>query len=731
MKGGDRNSKYFHSVASERKKMNKIKRLRKEDGSVVEEEEAMKEVVTNYFVNLFSSHAGTRIEELMGHIDPRVTQQMNELLCKEFTVKEVEEALHNIGDLKAPGPDGMPSIFYKKFWSLVGEKVTQEVLNVLNGGPMPENWNETCVVLIPKVKEPESLKDLRPISLCNVVYKLVSKVLANRLKQILPEIISPNQSAFVPGRLITDNILLVYECTHLMKNKRRGKDGYAAIKLDMSKAYDRVEWVFVEKMMRKMGFDEKWISLIMLCISSVKYQFKVNGSCTDVVIPQRGLRQGDPISPYIFLICAEAFSSLLNKAELEGSLEGIKICNNAPSFNHLLFADDSLVLIKASQASARTLQNILQLYEVCSGQTINFDKSSVMFSRNTSKVKKREVLRELNISEEAKTERYLGLPVYVGRSRLKTFEYLKDRVWKRIQRWKERMLSRMGKDVLIKACAQAIPTFAMSCFDLTRTLCEQMSSMICRFWWAQQENENKLHWLSWDVLTKPKGEGGLGFRDLYGFNLAMLARQGWRMLTNPDSLCARVLKAKYFSDCSILDAQPNSGMSYSWRSILKGVQLLKDGVVWRVGDGTDIKIWNDPWLPREGATKPITQRRNCLLTKVCELIDPSTGQWDETLIRTIFCEFDASTILAIPICEDFEDFVAWQHDEKGVFSVKSAYKLYVRTRDGPQATSSTAAPAEQFWKAIWKIPVIPKIQQFIWRLVHNSLPMKVNIKRRG
>jgi hypothetical protein len=323
------------------------------------------------------------------------------------------------------------------------------------------------------------------------------------------------------------------------------------------------------------------------------------------------------------------------------------------------------------------------------------------------------------------------LPVYVGRSRLKTFEYLKDRVWKRIQGWKERMLSRMGKDVLIKACAQAIPTFAMSCFDLTRTLCEQMSSMICRFWWAQQENENKLHWLSWDVLTKPKGEGGLGFRDLYGFNLAMLARQGWRMLTNPDSLCARVLKAKYFSDCSILDAQPNSGMSYSWRSILKGVQLLKDGVVWRVGDGTDIKIWNDPWLPREGATKPITQRRNCLLTKVCELIDPSTGQWDETLIRIIFCEFDASTILAIPICEDFEDFVACQHDEKGVFSVKSAYKLFVRTRDGPQATSSTAAPAEQFWKAIWKIPVIPKIQQFIWRLAHNSLPMKVNIKRRG
>jgi hypothetical protein len=541
------------------------------------------------------------------------------------------------------------------------------------------------------------------------VYKLVSKVLANRLKQILPEIISPNQSAFVPGRLITDNILLAYECTHLMKNKRTGREGYADIKLDMSKAYDRVEWNFVERMMRKMGFQEKWISLIMLCITSVKYQFKVNGTCSDVVVPQRGLRQGDPISPYIFLICAEAFSSLLNKADVDGSLQGIKICNNAPSFNHLLFADDSLVLIKASKESAKTLQNILQLYEVCSGQTINFDKSSVMFSRNTSKNMKNEVLRELKISEEAKTERYLGLPVYVGRCRSKIFEYLKDRLWKKIQGWMERMLSCVGKDILIKACAQAIPTFAMSCFDLTKTLCDQMSSIICRFWWAQQENVNKLHWLSWETLTKPKAEGGLGFRDLYGFNVAMLARQAWRMLVNPESLCARVLKAKYFPETSILEAKPVSGMSYTWQSILKGLDLLKEGVVWRVGDGTDIRIWSDPWLPREGAAQPITPRGRCLLTRVCELIDPLTGQWDEALVCNNFWDMDAKTILAIPIKEEFEDCVAWQYDDKGLFSVKSAYKLFVRIRDGSQATSSTSAPMDQFWKAIWKIPVPPKV----------------------
>jgi hypothetical protein len=262
-----------------------VKKLRRDDGVLVEEEEAMKEVATNYFTSLFTSAAGSRMNELLEYIEPRVTEQMNEVLCEEFSSKEVVEALDSIGDLKVPGLDGMHAVFYKKFWEVVGEKVTEEVLNVLNGGPMPPDWNETCIVLIPKVQEPDNMKDLRPISLCNVVYKLISKILANRLKVILDEIISPNQSAFVPGRLIMDNILLAYECTHYMKTKKIGKEGYAAVKLDMSKAYDRVEWAFIERVMRKMGFAENWIDIIMLCVTSVNYQVKINGLLSDVITP--------------------------------------------------------------------------------------------------------------------------------------------------------------------------------------------------------------------------------------------------------------------------------------------------------------------------------------------------------------------------------------------------------------------------------------------------------------
>jgi len=197
--------------------------------------------ITNYFMSLFRTNGLYDSHELTDVVQRKITEEMNNSLIKEFTPEEVKAVVDSIGDLKAPGPDEMPAVFYKQFWDVIGEKVTKEVLDVLNGGLIPEGWNETTIVLIPKVKNPDKLKDLRPISLCNVIYKIVSKALANRLKQILLEMISPAQSAFVPGRLISNNILIAYELTHYMKQKKKGKEGYAAVKLDMSKAYDRVE----------------------------------------------------------------------------------------------------------------------------------------------------------------------------------------------------------------------------------------------------------------------------------------------------------------------------------------------------------------------------------------------------------------------------------------------------------------------------------------------------------
>ena len=188
---------------------------------------------------------------------------------------------------------------------------------------MPTNLNLTHIALIPKVKNPMCVNEFRPISLCNFLYKIISKVLANRLKKILPHIISPTQSAFIPGQLITDNILATYEMLHTMHSRMWGKKGFMAIKLDMSKAYDRVEWRFLEAVMRKLGFNDKWIYLIMMCVTSIQYEILINGDPYGNIIPSRGLRQEDPISPYLFLIYAEALSSMLSRAHEDGLLTGV------------------------------------------------------------------------------------------------------------------------------------------------------------------------------------------------------------------------------------------------------------------------------------------------------------------------------------------------------------------------------------------------------------------------
>lgn len=170
-----------------------------------------------------------------------------------------------------------------------------------------------------------------------------------------------------------------------------------------------------------------------------------------------------------------------------------------------MFADDSLLLLEVDERSAEHLQYVISLYEDFSGQTINKEKSSIMFRHNTKQAEKVVTMDALAIGAEARNERYLGLPVYMGKSKEKKFSYLKDRIWKRIQGWKEKLLSKAGKEILIKAVVQAIPSYAMSCFDITKSLCDAITTMICRFWWTQQENENKMHGLSRETLLREEG----------------------------------------------------------------------------------------------------------------------------------------------------------------------------------------------------------------------------------
>lgn len=307
LKSGDRNTEFFQAKMKSRAQTNRIKGLRRADGIWVNEQEDMEGLAMEFYQGLFTSQDALDPNLVCRYVPSRVTDQMNVSLDELFTAEEVERGLFKMKPNKTHGVDGFSAGFFQTHWALVKHKVTEAVLGVLNGGAMPTDVNRTLLVLIPKVSNPQELGQFRPISLCNVLYKTCSKAMANRLHWILDEIVSQEQSAFVPGRLITDNVLIAYECIHYLKN-RKGKQGSCALKVDMAKAFDRVEWAYLDAVMLALGFSENWRPLVMKCVTSLSFSVRVNGFYSQVFYPTRGIRQGDPISPYLFLLCAEGLT---------------------------------------------------------------------------------------------------------------------------------------------------------------------------------------------------------------------------------------------------------------------------------------------------------------------------------------------------------------------------------------------------------------------------------------
>ncbi|XP_042974742.1 uncharacterized protein LOC122306380 [Carya illinoinensis] len=491
-KHGDRNTKYFHACANQRRKRNCIKEVEDENCRMVKGHKEVEAVFRNYFETLFqSSQPGVEeIDKCLLGMSGRVTNEMNDRLKKKFTEMEVTEAVKQMAPLKAPGPDGFGPCFYQNHWGIVSSEVCRAALEVLNGNSIDPNLNYTNIVLIPKTNSPRKVTEYRPISLCNVMYKIVSKAISNRFKHVLAEIISPTQSAFLPGRLINDNIMVAYELLHSMRKRKKGKVGSMALKLDMSKAYDRVEWGFLEAVIA-------------------------------------------------------------------------------------------------------------------------------------------------------------------------------------------------GKEVLIKAVLQAIPTYTMGVFKLPNRLCKDINVMLSKFWWGKQKEGKGIVWRKWEGLSVQKRYGGMGFRDIESFNTALLAKQGWRLIKYPSSLAAVMYREKYFKNRSFLEAKLGAQPSLVWRSIWYARNLLKEGLRWRVGDGKDIKIWGSKWLPKP-ISYAIQSPENQMMkdSKVDELINTQEGEWDEVKIRSLFIEDEAELILSIPLSRgNMKDKLIWGPSKRGVFSVRSAYFLDLEIKE--------------------------------------------------
>lgn len=288
LKHGNGNMKFFHRKADQRRKTNTINKLKDDNGYWWRGDIKCERVLVKYFSDIFSSFIPTNIQEVCLLVQGKLRPEPIRWCEESFTPREVEEALFQMNLLKAHGPDGIPALFFQKFLHIVGPDVSKTVLEVLNNNKDLGLINNIHIALIPKCKNPFIPKYLQPISLCNRVMKLVTNMIANIIKHILHDIIDKEQSTFVKGRLITNNVLVAMECFYWMKKNTKGKCGVMAFKLDMSKAYDRLEWSFITEVLSSMGFPISLVNLIKNCISSVSYKDLINGK-PSMSFPLRGV----------------------------------------------------------------------------------------------------------------------------------------------------------------------------------------------------------------------------------------------------------------------------------------------------------------------------------------------------------------------------------------------------------------------------------------------------------
>ncbi|KAA3470265.1 reverse transcriptase [Gossypium australe] len=687
----------------------------------------MLKITSTYFEKLFSASAEESEEHLLGFVKRKVTASMNEALLKQFTEDEICQAVKEMPPLKAPRVDGFAAIFFQNYWHIIGTDISNYCLAILNGQLEFEDINRTRIVLIPKVDKPNNMSQFRPISLCNVLYKIIAKVLVNRMSEMIDDCINEAQGAFIPGRLISDNVLIAYEILHSLKMKKRGKKGNFALKLDMSKAYDRVERDFLAGMMNLLGFHNDWIVLIMRCVYSVSYSISLNGLNSEWFSPSRGLRQGDPLSPYLFLICAEGFATLLEDAKQRGIMEGAPIGRGRVSINHLRLHS----FWDATREGARTVQEVINEYERNAGQRVNYDKSLIYFGANVGNTVKEELTTLLGVRLESSLEKYLGLPVMVGRRKMWAFNMFIDRFRKRVEGWSLRYLSMGGKEVFIKSVLQATPIYAMQCFLFPKTLCNKLEIIMNRFWWANNKSLRGIRWSCWDKLCLPKYDGGMGFKNLFMFNKALLAKQVWRILVQPQCFLARVLKARYYPFTDVLNAKVGSYPSFTWRSICNARELISDGMVWRVGSGKLVNIWNDPWLPGKEQNRILGHDINSRWTTVNQLMDEGNSTWNRELIEELVDEDTASRILAIPISGDNkEDTQVWKYEGSGEYTVKSGYRVLSTILGRYNNYSLLEDGSNAFYKFLWMLNIPNKIKIHNWRLVNNMLPHYSNLAKR-
>ncbi|XP_056698604.1 uncharacterized protein [Spinacia oleracea] len=614
--------------ACARRRKNYIHSLQDRNGLTVGDGPKLRHFISEFYLDLFEVHkppvAQLSYDWSSLHL-PSLSEASKDLLMLPFSAQDIRQAMFNIADNKSPGPDGFSAAFFKLHWNVVGDHIVHAIQFFFSHGFMLKDWNRTFLILLLKVLHPDSVSQFRPIGLCNVIYKCIAKCLTHRMQSVLPSLISDTQNAFVPGRLMSDECLIAHELMSYINRAKARKKFFAVVKLDMNKAYDRVRWDFLFQALQEFGFPPYWVHIIRQCITTVSYQVLVNGEPTRSFNPKCGMRQGDPLSPYLFVLCMEVFSALMRRSENDHLIQGISVCRGAPLVSQLFFADDSLLFFRVSPEVCDQVLSVLAEFSSLSGQVINYQKSFVKFSPNTPQDYRDYLASSLRLGQRPSLGPYLGVPVDIAR-KLANFSTLH--------------LSSATKLVVINSVLVASITHVLSVFLIPKSICDRIDSLCLRFWWRSSAASRGMSMVPSSVIHLPKGMGGLGIQNISTFNQALLAKTAWRIVHHPQLLLSHF----------ILDDVWVSNKLVSFKSSVNGLVCP---------------------------------------THVSSLLDLRSYAWNVGMIRRLFPDEISCHILALerPSCV-MDDFMYWKFAPDGTFSVRSAYAMLLQTSHHTASTAS-------------------------------------------
>ncbi|WMV31905.1 hypothetical protein MTR67_025290 [Solanum verrucosum] len=566
-------------------------------------------------------------------------------LEQAFEEEEILNAINSCAPDKSPGPDGFSMGFYQKCWGIIKQDILGALNHFHNNCHMVKSFNASFIALVPKKKE--------------------------RLKKVIGNLVSGFQNAFVQGRQITDATLIANEV--LDWKQKSGTPGLL-FKLDIEKAFDKLSWSFLISILRQMGFGERWIRWIKYSFSTIKYSILVNRSPVGFLSPGRGIRQGDPLSPFLFILAMEGLSRMLEKAKQLQWTEDFEVGNGygpPVSISHLLFADDTLVFCGAKKSQVQYLSLTLMLFEALSGLHINMSKSTIYPVNEVPDLE--DMAAIMCCPTGSFPTAYLGMPLGAMNRSSQVWNVIVEKFERRLASWQQQYLSLGGRLTLINSVLDSIPTYFMSLLLMPAKVKQRLDKIRRDFLWEGNNKDHKIHLVKWAKVTLPKQYGGLGIKDLALHNKCLLLKWHWRYNQEAAGLWKEVIQAKYGSDshwCSNkIASHPDSTIS----------QYREDNV------------WN------------LILRRNL-------------NDWELEEVFSLM-----ATIQTSAINSQRRDKLIWRHSRDGSYTVKACYL---------QQSSKKTVIDQWPWKLIWRTKLPPKVICFRWITLKDSCLTQNNLMRR-